>query len=123
MNINIGIQSYSYAVAMDICSKSMDKPAKPRWQWYNTKKRKRIREYFRKHIHPYFSCISSQTDIVPYFMSPETANNSTQSIHNILTEREIEQIMENCSNFNTDHLPSNMIIRPQITNTTESTAF
>jgi len=123
MNINIGIQSYSYAVAIHICSKSMDTPAKPRWQWYHTKKRKRIREYVRKHIQPYFSCISSQTDVVPYFMSPETANNSTQSIHNILTEREIEQIMDNCSNFNTDYLPSNMIIRPQITNTTESTAF
>jgi hypothetical protein len=123
MNIHIVIQSYSYAVAIHICSKSMDTPAKPRWQWYHTKKRKRIREYFRKHIHPYFSCILSQTDVVPYFMSPETANNSTQSIHNILTEREIEQIMENCSNFNTDYLPSTLIIRPQITNTTESTAF
>jgi hypothetical protein len=123
MNIHIGIQSYSYAVAIHICSKSMDTPAKPRWQWYHTKKRKRIREYVRKHIHPYFSCISSQTNVVPYFMSPETANNSTQSIHNILTEREIEQIMDNCSNFNTDYLPATLIIRSQITNTTESTAF
>ena len=117
--MNIGIYSYSYAIATTICAKPPQLESeytKPRWKW-----KKRICERIRSCIRHVISFFSTRSDIVPYFMSPETANNSTQSIHNILTEREIEQIMESCSNYNLDYLPSSLIIRHHPTNKMEST--
>jgi hypothetical protein len=115
--MNIGIYSYSYAIATTICAKTTHSEleyTKPRWKW-----KKSICERIRRYIRHFISFFSPRSDIVPYFMSPETANNSTHSIHNILTEKEIAQIMESCANYNLDYLP--VILDRHLINKMEST--
>ena len=60
---------------------------------------------------------------IPYFMSPETANNSLQSIHNILTTHEIEQIMESSDYHLPTNLPSNLLRPTDSANSLYSDGF
>lgn len=52
-------------------------------------------------------CQTTENSVVPYYMSPESANNSVQSIHNILTVHELSSIMA-MADYTIDYLPTSL---------------
>jgi len=88
--MNFWLNTYARAVAYTVSKSGTGHGSYP-----EKKKRKKR----------WFSCFTRSKKQVCYYLSPESANNSTHSVTNIITDAEINRFISNMPEYNTQYIP------------------